>query len=66
MRPFCLPRTKNYVPVSIEGDGSLVDWRQYEASDEQLQVMKANGSVLQLNPGKLKVRFRKRGQSDLY
>ncbi len=52
--------SKDYLPVSIEGGGSLIDWGRYEAYAEQLQTMKANGAALQLNPGKLKIHFQKR------
>lgn len=51
---------KDYCPVNVEGNGSFVDWGQYEARDEELQIMKANGAALRLNPGKLKIHFQKR------
>ena len=51
---------RDYEPVGVEGDGSLIDWTEYEARDEDLQTMKANGAALRLNPGKLRIRFQKR------
>ncbi len=51
---------KDYRPLNVEGDGSLIDWSEYEARDEELQTMKGNGAALRLNPGNLKIRFQKR------
>lgn len=51
---------KEYVPVRIVGNGSIVDWNEYEAADKDLQAMKANGFMLRLNPGKLKIYVQKR------
>jgi len=51
---------KEYVPVSVEGDGDLIDWSEYAARDKELQTMKVNGAALRLNPGKLQIHFQKR------
>jgi len=51
---------RDYVPVSVEGQGRLIEWSEYEARHQDLQTMQTNGAVLRLHPGRLKIHFQKR------
>ncbi len=52
--------SREYVPVRVEGEGDLIDWSGYKARDEELQIMKTNGTALRLMPGKTRTYFEKR------
>ena len=51
-------------PVRVEGEGSLIDWSEYQADEQDLRGMQANGFGLRIRPGRTRIYFEEDSSAD--